>query len=283
MWTHHPEEVVSAVARTDVGLRRANNEDAFLIADLGGGKRDLRRDALPRALSADGILLAVADGMGGAAAGEVASCLAMEALRDALNKLPARFGCATRLKRAAEVANERVWDAAQRRPERRGMGTTLTAALLQGGQVCIAQVGDSRAYLLRDRQVTQLTKDQSLVQHLLDAGALNAEEAERFPQRNVILQALGREPTVRVEVSNFALRRGDHLLLCSDGLSNKLNGLDIRFAVEHTATLEDACRLLIEWANARGGEDNITVVIARYDGEALPHAHNGERDEAIAA
>lgn len=268
MFFHRSEIVISAVARTDVGRRRANNEDAFLMADLGQNSGDLPENTALHPVSKDGLLLAVADGMGGAAAGEIASRRAVSSLREELNTLPNQGSCRMRLIRAAELANQRVWNAAQQQPEYRGMGTTLTAAFIRNDHVCIAQVGDSRAYLIRHHQVIQLTRDQSLVQSLIDAGSLTAEEAKRFPQRNVLLQALGHDREVSVAMTEFSLQQGDYLLLCSDGLSNKVAEPGLLFAIENTATLEDACRLLIGWANARGGEDNITVVLAHFDDAA---------------
>ena len=279
MRNHQHELAISVFASTDVGRCRAGNEDSFLIAEL----TDKSCEPRPQHKSSSGAiaLMVVADGMGGAAAGEVASRLAVNSLRGSVSELPDDCSCEMRLRRAVELANRQVWEEAQRRPEQRGMGTTLTAALIWDGHLCVAQVGDSRAYLIRDRRITQLTRDQTLVQSLIDAGILTAEEALRFPNRNVILQAVGAEPEVQVALTKVTLRQGDYLLLCSDGLSNKIAELEMRFAIENTATPEDACRLLVDWANARGGEDNITVLIARFDGDGLRAAEEEDQRREV--
>ena len=151
------------------------------------------------------------------------------------------------------------------------MGATVTAALVHGPVIYIAQVGDSRAYLIRGSQIKQLTKDQSLAQMLIDSGAILPEQAASVPQ-NVIMQALGTQPTVKVAMTTVQLCRNDCLLLCSDGLSNKIQPGEMKQSVEQKDDLSAACRWLIDTANERGGEDNITVVIARFDGEALGSA-----------
>jgi serine/threonine protein phosphatase PrpC len=172
------------------------------------------------------------------------------------------------LRAAAEVANERIWNRSQDNPELSGMGATLTAVLVQGTTAYIAQVGDSRAYLIRRQQIKQLTKDQSLAQMLVDSGAIKPEQMDSVPQ-NVIMQAMGTQPAVKVAMSAVQLFRNDCLVICSDGLSNKLPPNELREMVQDVDDLTDACRLLIDKANERGGEDNITVIIARFDGEAL--------------
>lgn len=257
---------ISCFGSTDAGVRRTGNEDAFLIADLSEAENELKSHRQSALAGNAEILLAVSDGMGGAPAGELASRLAVNAVREALRELPENLGCGGRLNRAVEIANERVWQAAQPQSQYPGMGATLTAALVQDGHVCVAQVGNSRAYLIRDHKVTQLTRDQSLVQNLIEAEVLTVEQAPNFPQRHAILQALGHSPEIKVAMTRFELRPGDYLLLCSDGLSDELNEAEIRFSIENSETLEDACWLLIELANARGGEDNITVLLARVDG-----------------
>ncbi|HSO76377.1 MAG TPA: protein phosphatase 2C domain-containing protein, partial [Blastocatellia bacterium] len=181
---------------------------------------------------------------------------------------------AQRLKAATETANQRIWDHSQENIELLGMGATVTAALVQGTSAYIAQVGDSRAYLIRGGRIKQLTKDQSLAQMLFDSGAVNLEQMAAVPQ-NVIMQALGTQQEVKVAMSAIQLFRNDCLVLCSDGLSNKVQPDELRTMVQDTEDLAEACRLLIESANERGGEDNITVVIARFDGEALLSASDG--------
>ena len=180
-----------------------------------------------------------------------------------------------RLRVATEIANERIWNEAQANPELSGMGATVTATIVQDGLVYIAQVGDSRAYLIRGQQIKQLTKDQSFVQMLIDAGAIQPEQAASIPQ-NVIMQALGTQPNVKVAMTTIRLCRNDCLLLCSDGLSNKLGPDEMKQAVEQSDDLKGACRALINVANERGGEDNITVVLARFDGDGLQAASESQ-------
>lgn len=270
---------LSCFGSTDAGVRRSGNEDAFLIADLIEDGKELKPNS-QRALAGNAeMLLAVSDGMGGAPAGELASQLAVNAVREALRELPENLGCGMRLNRAVELANGRVWEAARQQPEYQGMGATLTAALVHSGHVCIAQVGNSRAYLIRDHKLTQLTRDQSLVQNLIEAGVLTIGQVPNFPQRHAMLQAIGHTPAIKVAMTRFALRPGDYLLLCSDGLSDELNEAEIRFAIENSETLEDACWLLIELANSRGGEDNITVLLARFDGSVVNAVDEYECEE----
>jgi PPM family protein phosphatase len=257
-------------ASTDVGMHRTGNEDAFMIADLTTGATGLGPQTNTHQVGARGSLLVVSDGMGGAAAGEVASELAVTTIRETLMEGPAT-DVPTRLREATESANERIWNHAQENPEFSGMGATVTAMLVQEAEAYIAQVGDSRAYLIRGERIKQLTKDQSLAQMLLDAGAILPEQAASVPQ-NVIMQALGTQPTVKVAMSKVQLCRNDAVLLCSDGLSNKVGPHELKQTVEQSADLSTACRTLIDLANERGGEDNITVVVARFDGEDLQTA-----------
>ena len=262
---------VSVYAGTDIGMHRSGNEDAFLVADLTTGTIGLGPEMSTHPMGERGSLMIVSDGMGGAAAGEVASELAVTTIREALMESPPDMETASRLRLATEMANERIWNEAQANPELNGMGATVTAVIAQSGLVYIAQVGDSRAYLIRGRQIKQLTKDQSFAQMLIDAGAIQPEQAASVPQ-NVIMQALGTQPSVKVAMTTVWLCRGDCLLLCSDGLSNKLGPDEMKQMVEQSPDLKAGCRALIQVANERGGEDNITVVLARFDGDGLQTA-----------
>jgi PPM family protein phosphatase len=266
---------VSVYAGTDIGMHRSGNEDAFLVADLTTGAIGLGPEMSTHPMGERGSLMIVSDGMGGAAAGEVASELAVTTIREALMESPPDWETAARLRVATEAANERIWNEAQANPELSGMGATVTATIVQDGLAYIAQVGDSRAYLIRGQQIKQLTKDQSFVQMLIDAGAIQPEQAASVPQ-NVIMQALGTQPNVKVAMTTIRLCRNDCLLLCSDGLSNKLGPDEMKQMVEQTAELKSACRALIGLANERGGEDNITVVLARFDGEGLQAASESQ-------
>jgi protein phosphatase len=265
---------VSVFARTDVGMHRSGNEDAFLVADLTAGKTGLGPDVSSHRLGERGSLMIVSDGMGGAAAGEIASEMAVTTVRELLAETSSEIEISEQLKGAAEIANERIWNRSQENPELSGMGATLTAVLVQGTTAYIAQVGDSRAYLLRREQIKQLTKDQSLAQMLVDSGAIKPEQMDSVPQ-NVIMQAMGTQPAVKVAMTAVQLFRNDCLVICSDGLSNKIPPNELREMIHGVADLTEACRLLIDKANERGGEDNITVIIARFDGEALYSASEG--------
>jgi len=260
--------LVSVFARTDIGMQRSGNEDAFLVADLTTGNVGLGPDMSTHSVGVRGSLMVVSDGMGGAVAGEIASEMAVTSIRESLMEMPTDLGVSERLKMGIEIANERIWEHAQQNPELSGMGATVTAVLVQGTTAYIGQVGDSRAYLVRGDQIKQLTKDQSLAQMLVDSGAITPEQVSSVPQ-NVIMQALGTQPTVKVALTAVELCRNDYLLLCSDGLSNKIQAVEMREMAQSSSDLTAACRRLVEIANERGGEDNITVIIAKFDGEAL--------------
>ncbi|HET9530563.1 MAG TPA: Stp1/IreP family PP2C-type Ser/Thr phosphatase [Blastocatellia bacterium] len=262
---------VSVFARTDIGMQRSGNEDSFLVADLTTGNVGLGPDMSTHAIGERGSLMVVSDGMGGAVAGEIASEMAVNTIRDSLMEMPGDLTIAERLRLATEIANERIWSHAQQNPELSGMGATLTAVLAHQTIAYIAQVGDSRAYLMRGDQIKQVTKDQSLVQMLIDSGAIEPEQASSVPQ-NVIMQALGTQPSVKVAMTAVEVCRNDFLLVCSDGLSNKISPKEMQQTIQETDDLTAACRQLVEMANERGGEDNITVIIARFDGEALHSA-----------
>lgn len=273
---------VHVFGRTDVGRAREHNEDAFLVADLGTGNTTLDERLERHVVGDRGTLFMVADGMGGAAAGEIASALAVQTVVDELRtrwaatgqKDPEAFAAA--LKVATDVANAKIHRMATEQPEYKGMGTTATIAGMLGDTLYLAQVGDSRAYLVRDGVARQLTKDQSLTQRLVDAGEMTEEEAEQSERRNIILQALGPEPSVRTEITHQQVRRGDILVLCSDGLSGLVRPNEIARIVTEERDLKMACKRLIDRANANGGPDNITVVVARFDGDALVSASAGD-------
>jgi protein phosphatase len=249
-------------------MHRSGNEDSFLVADLTAGKIGLGPDVSTHQLGERGSLMIVSDGMGGAAAGEIASEMAVTSMRESLAEVNSSTEISEQLKSAAEIANERIWNHSQDNPELSGMGATLTAVLVQGTTAYIAQVGDSRAYLMRRDQIKQLTKDQSLAQMLVDSGAIKPDQMDSVPQ-NVIMQAMGTQPAVKVAMTAVELFRNDCLVICSDGLSNKVPPNELREMIQEVEDLTEACRLLIDKANERGGEDNITVIIARFDGEAL--------------
>lgn len=276
--------VIQVFAQSDVGRTREHNEDSYIVANLSEGE-PLRFDRLVEQ-PADPVatMFMVADGMGGAAAGEVASATAVDVvLRHLREGLEGRGPVApgdlvAELIRAAEVANWSIFQQAVNRPDLRGMGTTATIAVLMGDVLYLAQIGDSRAYLVRDGVATQLTKDQSLMQKLIEAGELTEEEAAHSERRNIILQALGPEPNVKVDVSQQPLRRDDVLVLCSDGLSGLVKADQIARVIGEELDLSVACDRLISMANDNGGPDNITVVAVRFDGKQLTH---GRQDDEV--
>src|SRR5256885_5041344 len=274
---------VEVFGKTDLGRTRDHNEDRFLVADLSRKAASLQPDVRQHDIGPRGTLLVAADGMAGAAAGEVPSERATATTYEHLVRTwnaehevtPQRF--AYRLKEAVEVANASIHAHAKAHPEVRGMGTTTTAAGLLNDHLYLTQVGDSRAYLIRGGQAYQITKDQSLMQRLVEAGELTEEEAAQSERRNIILQALGPDPKVKVDLTHQEIRRGDVLVLCSDGLSGQVKKEEIAEIVNSERDLQAACDRLIALANQRGGPDNITVIIARFDGEGLRSA-GGEGD-----
>lgn len=269
---------------SDAGCARAENQDSLLVADLSGARGEAllldteawedAEAALRLEVGELGLLLMVADGMGGAAAGAYASRLAVGAVYDRMRRgwcgsadhSPRHFaGC---LREAVEHANLRLHEAAAGRPELEGMGTTATVAGVLDGSLYLAHVGDSRAYLLRDGRCTQLTRDQSYVQMLVDAGQMTDAEAERSAYANVVLQALGTAERVDVDVTCQALRRGDVVLVCSDGLTRVVRGEEFAGLVDG-APIDAACAALLRLARERGAPDNVTAVLLRLDGARL--------------
>ena len=258
--------------RTDVGQVREHNEDNFLVADLTKASRGLMEVDRTQLVGERGTVLGVCDGMGGAAAGEVASQLAVDIVYERMlqGSLPSsRDDLASRLVSAIETAGLRIFAEAKADRTRRGMGTTATIAALVDGVLFLGQVGDSRGYLLRGDKLVQVTRDQSLVNQLIEAGQLTEEEAETFEHNNIILQALGTAESVQVDLTYVELRKGDALLLCSDGLSGMVRNDEIREVLRTIDDPLEACRELTDRANQAGGHDNVTVVIARFEGEGL--------------
>ncbi|MDX6468308.1 MAG: family protein phosphatase [Gaiellaceae bacterium] len=229
---------IASIAReSNTGNKRRRNEDSFVVAPP---------------------LFAVADGMGGAQAGEVASKLAAAALEDTD---PGTAGGVERVVELIQEANRRVYERSNADPAASGMGTTITAALVEGTSVAFGHVGDSRAYLVRDGVMEQLTEDHSLVNELMKSGKLSPEEAETHPQRSVITRALGTDPDVDVDTFVVEARENDLFLICSDGLTTMVGDEEILELLErHHDDLDRAAKSLVAAANRAGGEDNITVV-----------------------
>jgi protein phosphatase len=275
--------LVELQAKTDVGRVRRGNEDNFLLLDLtserawsGSDGPENPEDMRQFDLGANGLVLVVSDGMGGALAGDVASRMAIEAVRDTLlGSNNDGAGCEPDsslvdcLKHATLQANRNIHYKSLEDSRCSGMGATLTGAAVKDDKLDLIQVGDSRAYVMRGQQIRLATKDQSLVQQLVDVGQISEEEAETHMFRNVILQALGAQNELTPATARIQIRRGDMLLLCSDGLSGKLRNEEIRQIVSDSEGLAAACNELVAEANRRGGEDNITVVLARFTGDEL--------------
>jgi serine/threonine protein phosphatase PrpC len=245
-------------AVTDPGRTRRHNEDAYVIEPP---------------------LFAIADGMGGAQAGEVASRLATAALKEA----GADGGGEQRISDLIQEANRRVYDRSSSDPNTSGMGTTITVALVEDDSVAFGHVGDSRAYLIRDAQMEQLTEDHSLVNELLKTGRLSREEAETHPQRSVITRALGTDPDVDVDTFSVRAEEGDIFLLCSDGLTDMVSEESILDVVERNRNdIDGALRALVKAANRGGGQDNITVVAFEI-ADGVPASDGDTREQALPA
>ena len=280
------EVVVRVFALTDVGHTRDHNEDTFLVADLEGAQPLEFETGASRELrpGSHGILFLVADGMGGAASGELASSMAGSTVLEVLSQEWSNSGkvvsadvFATALRDATSEANDRIHRYARENPEHRGMGTTATIAGLLDDHVYVAQVGDSRAYLVRNGRAIQLTKDQSLMQRLVEAGEITQEEAEASDRRNIILQALGPEPQITIDLTHQQLRRGDTLILCSDGLSGLVKTDEIARLATDVPDVGVLCRRLVGRANEMGGPDNITVIAVQVDGRRLAASRADDR------
>ncbi|HEV7684489.1 MAG TPA: PP2C family serine/threonine-protein phosphatase [Pyrinomonadaceae bacterium] len=273
--------IVELHAKSDVGRVRRGNEDNFLVLELSKEQTWTATDVAAEPtnmgnfqLGEKGLVLVVSDGMGGALAGDVASRMAVDFVRDMILGKNSEIcdpdaTLVECLKTATVHANRAIHDKSQEDSRCAGMGATFTGAAVHGDLLDLVQVGDSRGYLLRKDQIRLATKDQSLVQQLVDVGQISEAEAETHMFRNVILQALGAQGDVTPVTGRIKLRRGDILLLCSDGLSGKLRSEDIQNIVSSNHDLAKACEELIAEANNRGGEDNITVILARFTGNEL--------------
>lgn len=270
---------VELFARTEVGCVRKRNEDHFVVLNLLTGERGLLPHQRVQHLSSRGTLLAVCDGMGGAAAGDVASGIAVDTLAEVMRaRSPfADIEVAREAMLAAiNAVNDGIRAAAAADPARHGMGTTLTAALAFGPELLIGHVGDSRAYIRRGRALTQLTTDHSVVGQLIAAGRLQPSQARDYEHRNVLLQALGVQPRVGPEFAVVQIRAGDVLLLCSDGLTGPLADDEVLALMLRYEDPMRCCRALTEAACAAGGPDNVTVAVARFSGEGLELPHGRE-------
>jgi PPM family protein phosphatase len=248
--------VAEEAHKTDTGRQRNANEDSYFARSP---------------------LFAVADGMGGAQAGEVASRIAAGAF-ERRGQMSPEEPAEGQLEEIAQAANREIHRRAQEDSSRAGMGTTLTAAMVRGNEVSFGHVGDSRAYVLRDGQLKRLTKDHSLVEELRRQGRLTEEQAEEHPQRSIITRALGPEPSVNVDTMTFPAKDGDIFLLCSDGLTTMVSDDEIRQILGSARSLRSAVRELVDAANRGGGRDNITAVAFRV---ADADAREGEESATL--
>lgn len=259
-----PHRILTVCGGTNVGADRKKNQDTFVIAELDSGRVSrpcLRTDVT---VSRPGLLMVVCDGMGGAAAGEVASRLAAMSIKEHLQTEGKRAGAAPAqsLEEAVLNANHAILGEAQTHPETKGMGTTCTAAILSPERLAVAQVGDSRAYLLRDGRLRPLTRDQTIAAQLVDSGALRPDEVDRFPYRHVLSQALGTQRDVDPVITDEELREGDRVLLCSDGLHGLVSDDAIAQILGSAGDVAVASETLIAAAVSAGSPDDVTVIVA---------------------
>lgn len=267
---------LSARGLTDQGRVRRNNEDNLAACDLSSGETFVGPFAFSRPVGPRGLIFMVADGMGGQACGELASRMCCELMPARLLESlvpietpgPGEFGAL--LARALESVNQSILEAAQAEPACRGMGTTVTAAAVLGPSLVVAQVGDSRAYLLRGGHFVQLTRDQTFLNYLIEMGAIDREQAVGDPRRNILIQALGTAPKLNVALTAVDLSRGDQLLVMSDGLYSMVAPEEMLSIAVSSGDLGTRCRSLVDAANAQGGADNITLILAELEGSGLP-------------
>ncbi len=285
---------VETHATSHVGRVRKGNEDNYLLLHISRSKAwtsaqddgEFVIESQTFEIDDNGIVLAVSDGMGGAMAGEVASKMAVECVCEkilnedidsTLTPEAFEYHLIGKLYDATLFANQLIHQQGRSDPQFQGMGATFTAVGVTPEGIDLVQVGDSRAYLIRNGKIYQVTKDQSLVQQLIDAQQISAEEAETHTLKNVILQALGAQNEIFPVSARLTPNQGDVVMLCSDGLSNKISAAGIqRIILENIDSLELACAELVKVANENGGEDNVTVIIAKLTGESLPQTDSDE-------
>ncbi|MCB0264595.1 MAG: Stp1/IreP family PP2C-type Ser/Thr phosphatase [Calditrichia bacterium] len=254
--------------QTDVGKVRNNNEDHFLVMQTTSDGIDKLPQIFAVPTTVSPAILMVSDGMGGAAAGEVASLMAVNTVAEWFKSSENEFSDPiTAIDDALQQANRNIIEYAKTHQGKYGMGATGTLAVVFGKRLVIGQVGDSRAYLIRNNAIRQLTRDQSFVNQLVEAGKITEEEAEIHPRRNIILQALGNEEKLDVVISEEELQSGDKLLLCSDGLSGMIPKNELLEIVTASSDIASTTAQLIQRANELGGIDNITVVCASWNDE----------------
>lgn len=261
---------------SDMGRVRKNNEDNFVVCNLTTGEVGLPPSLQEHESGPLGTLFMVADGMGGEASGEVASQLAAvtvpKRLYDNLKSLGtvSEANFVILLREAIEYANQIIYQKALANSVYHGMGTTTTAAALFGQHLFVGQVGDSRCYLIRNKRITQLTRDQTFLNYLQDIGAEMPADPETDSRKSILTQAVGSSETLDVKVTYIRVNQGDRILICCDGLYNMVPEADLLEICGRGAALSENCKALIEKANANGGADNITMILAEFSGGGLP-------------
>jgi serine/threonine protein phosphatase PrpC len=248
-----PTKSFSIGYQSDIGRVRTQDEDSLAIIDVSTmyHSQEQRR-----------ILMIVADGLGGHAKGDVASRLVVETVTRTvgLSLLDAIEDYEALLRSSLLQANHIILEQVQRYPADHGMGSTASVALIDDRHLYVGHVGDTRVYLIRN-QMIQITKDHSTVQHLIDHGVITPEQARTHPRRNEVTRALGIHSQVKVDTHSLLLETGDYVLLCCDGLINEVEDVEIHNLVRHSTNAQQACNRLVELANQRGGQDNISIVI----------------------
>lgn len=269
---------ISAMGMSDMGRVRKNNEDNLVICDLTSGEVRVHPPLDAHPLGPRGTLFMVADGMGGEASGEVASQICVTTVPKRLYDNLKSVGSISEtnfvllLREAIEFANQVIYQKAQSAKAHKGMGTTTTAAALFGPYLFVAQVGDSRAYLVRNQKMVQLTRDQTFLNYLEDIGAEMPADPEKDSRKSILTQAVGSSENIDVKVTYTRIRSGDKILLCSDGLYNMVDRGSLASIANRDDGLADKCKALIAKANQQGGTDNITVIMAAFSGSGLPPA-----------
>jgi PPM family protein phosphatase len=266
---------ISSIGMSDMGRVRKNNEDNLVICDLTSGEVRVNPPLRGHAPGARGMLFMVADGMGGEASGEVASQICVttvpKRLYDNLKTVSSisETNFVLMLREAIEFANQVIYQKAQGASAHKGMGTTTTAATLFGPYLFVAQVGDSRCYLIRNGKMVQITRDQTFLNYLEDIGAELPADPEKDSRKSILTQAVGSSENVDVKVTYTRMRSGDKILICSDGLYNMVDRESLAGIANQDDGLAEKCKALIAQANEHGGTDNITVIMAEFSGSGL--------------
>lgn len=271
----------TVVGITDIGLVRRNNEDCLLISDPYTGHYLSENCQHSYPTEYNRLLIAVSDGMGGAEGGEIASKLTTYMMQSELPRLPRKLSPQSRLSAAIEEANHIVREERKADARLHAMGATITAVLIERDMAYIAEIGDSRAYIMRGGRIKQLTTDQTMIQVMLDSGLITPQAAANSANRNILLQAIGAQEYLQVAVNAIELRQNDLFLICSDGLSGKITTDDMTEIINSDKSLDLIAKEMIELAKQRGGEDNISVILTHVSGDGLKNHSQETLSRAI--